>query len=60
MPRVQLQFAPGVCRPGRQVAHHLVAEEVEGDAVLVGPGQLAAEQLDIEVLGLGEVTGRPV
>ena len=40
------------------MAHQLVAEEVERDAVVVAAGQVAAEPVDVEVVGLVEVAGR--
>jgi hypothetical protein len=40
------------------VAHQLVTEEVERDAIGVPPRQLAPEQLDVERFGFVEVTGR--
>src|SRR4029077_18073942 len=38
-----------------EMADQLVAEEVHGDPVRVAPGQLAAEQADVEALGRVQV-----
>ena len=58
VPRIEGQIAADVDRSLGQVAHHLVAEEVEGDPVGILSCQLAAEQTDIEVLRLAEIEGR--
>ena len=44
----RLSGAAGLARG--QVAHDLVAEEVQGDPVVVAPGELAAQLGDVEVL----------
>src|SRR5271170_1775147 len=41
-----------------EVAHHLVAEEVERDPIRIPPGQFASELTDIEVFGIFEVVRR--
>ena len=41
-----------------QVAHQLVAEEVDRDAVGVAPGQLAAQRADVERLRFVQVVDR--
>jgi hypothetical protein len=44
--------------PVGQVAHKLITEEVERDAVGVAARQLATKELDVEGLGFVKISGR--
>ena len=55
MAGVQVQLGRSVLGLVHQMAHQLVSEEVDRDAVGVAPRQLAPERLDIEFLRRVEV-----
>src|SRR5262249_14173555 len=55
VPRIERRLPDDLVR---QVAHDLLAEEVERDAIGVAPGQVTAELIDVEATGLVEVGHR--